>query len=107
MEWMELRAPLPGQHAYGHRGSTLVVLESSAVHTDGREWLHVSCSHPDRLPSWEELKLVKHVFVGKGRTALQVFPAERQWVNIHPYCLHLWCCLDEEIVPEFAVNGSI
>lgn len=108
MEWPAIPSPLPGQIAYQHKRSGLTVIESKGVHpNDGREWLHVSCSYSHRLPDWEDLKLVKRVFVGDNRTALQVFPPAREWVNIHPFCLHLWCCLDDEVVPAFAVNGSI
>jgi len=99
---------LPFQLAYARRRDGLRVIESSAEHqNDGRDWYHVSFSYPDRLPNWEATKEVKALFVGDERTAVQIFPPRKQWVNIHPFCLHLWCCLSEDIIPEMAVAGSI
>jgi len=28
-------------------------------------------------------------------------------VNDHPRCLHLWCCLDRDVVPDFRRGGTI
>jgi hypothetical protein len=57
---------------------------------DGQWWDHVSVSRPSRLPSWEDLKTVKALFIGKEREAVQVLPKESEYVNMHPHCLHLW-----------------
>jgi len=54
------------------------------------KWLHVSVSRTDRLPSWEDLKAVKDRFIGRDREAIQVIPRSRDFVNVHPFCLHLW-----------------
>ncbi len=83
----------------------LAVIVSAAVEQDGRRWLHVSLSRRSRLPSWDDLKNVKDVFVGRDRTALQVLPPQARYVNIHPHCLHLWCCLDGDVTPDFT-RGS-
>lgn len=85
--------------AYMHRGG-LKVIASVATH-GGARWLHVSCSRRSRLPTWDDLRMVKNLFVGRHRKAIQVFPAETEHVNIHPYCLHLWCCLDVDPLPDF------
>jgi hypothetical protein len=70
------------------------VITSGNVEQDGKRWLHVSTAHPRRLPSWEELREVKDIFIGRERQAVQKFPKQSEYVNIHPNCLHLWCCLD-------------
>ena len=56
------------------------------------------------MPTWEDLGDVKHVFVGAERYAYQVFAPRRAHVNIHPFCLHLWACLDVDdgaVMPDF------
>lgn len=89
--------------AYDH----LSVILSVAVEDDQRKWLHVSLAHRNRLPTYETLKLVKDTFIG-DRKAIQVFPSEKEYVNKHPYCLHLWCCLDGDPLPDFTHgSGSI
>lgn len=41
-------------------------------------------------------------------TALQVLPPRAKHVNIHPFCLHLWCCLDGDVTPDFTQgSGSL
>ena len=74
---------------------------------DGIRWWHVSCARPSRLPSWQDLRNVKDVFVGRNRQAVQILPAENQYVNIHPYCLHLWSRLDVDIVPDLRRFGQL
>lgn len=87
-------------------GDPLMVIVSGRTEADGRRWIHVSFSHPNRSPTWETTVLVKKAFLG-DRKALQVLPPEAEYVNIHPYCLHLWCCLDGDGLPDFRVGGEI
>lgn len=75
---------------------------------DGKSWAHLSVSCRDRLPTWDEMKRVKHDFLGPEIVALQVFAPESEWVNIHETCLHLWACMeDERPIPDFRVMGHI
>jgi hypothetical protein len=74
-----------------------VLISKSTMENRG-EWLHVSCSLPDRLPTWEEMKEVKNKFIGPDKVAVQVFPRESDFVNLHPYCLHLWSPLSSLVV---------
>lgn len=93
---------------YQHRLSPLKVIISWAPHPDGKRWLHVSVSHPLRLPTYDELCEVKRRFVGADKKAVMVFPAEGKHVNLHRFCLHLWHCLDKDPLPEFSgVIGGI
>jgi hypothetical protein len=80
----------------------LTVIISAAVEQDHKRWLHVSCSRPKRLPNWDDLKLVKRLFVGRDREAIQILPAEARYVNQHPYVLHMFACLDSDSpLPDF------
>lgn len=102
-EWARISCPMSGLLAYQNLLSGLRVIESERQErlADGRLWHHVSCSHQGHLPSFNELKLMKRCFVGDERTALQVFPPAVQYVNDHPFVLHLWTCVSEEVVPDF------
>jgi hypothetical protein len=62
----------------------------TVIASDGFLWEHVSVSRPDRCPTYEELKLVKDLFWSITDTVVQYFPRESEYVNNHPYCLHLW-----------------
>jgi hypothetical protein len=56
----------------------------------GGGWEHVSVSHPTRTPTWSEMQWVKEQFWQDDEVVFQLHPAKRNWVNNHPYCLHLW-----------------
>lgn len=88
----------------------LLVIVSDSIEDDGRAWRHVSVSIPGakRVPNYEEMALVKRIFVGDDREAYSVWPRKSHHVNIHAFCLHLWCPLDGPALPDFtAGTGSI
>lgn len=58
--------------------------------SDGVEWDHVSISLPDATPSWDDMCYFKNLFFKPNETVIQYHPAESEYVNNHPYCLHLW-----------------
>lgn len=84
-----------------------VLLSVEMKKDDHRVWLHVSLSRGDRLPSWDDVKEVKDIFIGKDRTAAQVLPPEDEYINYHPSVLHLWCCLNKKIFPDFRRHGVL
>lgn len=102
--WRKIVDSIDGAKYRGPKGLTVIV--SAAVEEDDKPWLHVSVAHRDRLPSYEELKLVKAFFIGRDKYAIQVFSPESKHVNIHPNCLHLWCCLSSNPIPDFTRGGN-
>ena len=81
------------------------VILSESVELDGRTWVHFSTARPDRVPNWDELVEAKELFLGAESKAVQVLAPRSEWVNIHPYCLHLFVCLDADPLPDFT-RGS-
>lgn len=53
-------------------------------------WEHVSVSLRHRTPNWEEMCHIKYLFWDDEETVIQFHPPKSQYVNYHPYCLHLW-----------------
>lgn len=95
-----------GASAWRHT-SGLKVIATVARENDGQRWAHISCSYADRLPSWGDLVNVKEIFLGRDALALQVLPPRDEWINQHPYTLHLFCCLDGRPTPDFRHGGSL
>lgn len=94
----------PDGYRYVNREQRIVVIATRADH-GGQEWLHVSVSCPDRVPSWDELAAIKELVIGPDRHAYQVFPPRAQWISIHEHCLHLWARWDDgdgRVLPDFA-----
>ena len=85
----------------------LLVLISCAQQSDLRLWLHVSVSRKDTcIPTWEQMSVLKQLFIGDDRQAIQVMPPASKHVNIHSACLHLWHCLDGDGLPDFTAGGQ-
>jgi hypothetical protein len=60
--------------------------------SDGLGWEHVSVSRlgETRCPSWEDMCFAKDLFWGEEEVVVQYHPAKADYVNMHPYTLHLW-----------------
>lgn len=64
--------------------------ELFVIASDGDGWDHVSVSRVDKTPSWEEMCFIKGIFFKDDEVAMQLHPAKKDYINQHPYCLHLW-----------------
>jgi hypothetical protein len=53
-------------------------------------WDHVSVSLEHRIPFWEEMDFIKKLFFKPDEIAIQYHMTEKDHINIHPNCLHLW-----------------
>lgn len=65
----------------------------NVIVSDGMGWEHVSVTlrgQPQRTPTWDEMCWIKNLFWGPEEVVVQFHPAEDEYVNVHPYCLHLW-----------------
>lgn len=76
-------------------GSKQEFLALASVH-DG-EWEHVSVSTEFRCPRWDEMRQVKELFFEDDETVMQLHPPKKDYVNSHPFCLHLWRPVSAEI----------
>jgi len=78
------------------------------IASDGMGWEHVSV-HIDgknRCPYWDEMCYVKSLFWGPEEAIVQFHPAESEYVNNHPYTLHLWKPVGEivQTPPEILIG---
>lgn len=64
------------------------------IASNGGGWDHVSvspCNHRRQAcPTWDEMCAIKDMFFDTEETVVQYHPAKSDYVNVHPYCLHLW-----------------
>ena len=60
-------------------------------------WEHLSVSMPTRCPSWEQMCVMKDIFWNKDECCVEYHPREEDYVNNHPYCLHIWKPTDVDI----------
>ncbi len=79
------RSPPGTNYGYFESGELRIVSGGS-----GEKWEHVSVSCADRCPTWAEMSRVKEMFWSDDETVLQFHPRQSEYINQHPYCLHLW-----------------
>jgi len=81
-------------HRIGLKGGSLMV----CVATEGNAeipWEHVSLriDLPDgtqRCPTWAEMSAAKDLFWCDDECVIQFHPPKAEYVNNHPFVLHLW-----------------
>lgn len=74
-----------------YRGILLTVIASDgADEVEGEHWEHVSVSTANRPPTWEEMCFVKDLFWREDEMVIQYHPAKKDYINCHPYVLHMW-----------------
>jgi len=63
------------------------------ITSDGMGWDHVSVSvlrNPHETPTWEEMAYIKGLCFLPTETVMQLHVPDKQHINHHPGCLHLW-----------------
>lgn len=60
------------------------------VSVDGGYVEHVSVSTKKRTPTWEEMCFVKDICFADEELVIQFHPKKSEYVNFHPYTLHMW-----------------
>jgi len=69
-------------------------------------WKHVSLAIADRTPTWKEMEDTRIWTCGADSIAYQVHPPRREWVNDHPFVLHLFSPIEdrERHLPDFRME---
>lgn len=67
------------------------------VFSFGGGWEHLSVSTPHSCPTWDDMCAAKDLFFEKNECCVQYHPAESDYVNYHPYCLHVWRPIIEKL----------
>lgn len=80
---------------WGNNGAFMIPAQPgqarlAVIASEGEGWEHVSVSTSFRCPSWEEMCKVKAMFWDAEDCVVQYHPPASEYVNDHPYCLHLW-----------------
>lgn len=65
-------------------------LTLQVVASDGMGWEHVSVSADGRCPTWHEMCEIKALFWDDDDCVIQFHPPKADYINNHPYCLHMW-----------------
>jgi hypothetical protein len=71
-------------------------------------WLHGSIATRGHI-RYEDLLYLRRHWFGQDWPAVQFFPTQEGYVNLHENCLHLWACLshDPAWVEEQIEHGRV
>ena len=92
-----VKSGVDGGCGYVKIGKSLA-LAPRVVWSFGGGWDHVSVSFMNRCPTWDEMCKVKDVFFRDDECCVEYHPPKSEYVNIHPYCLHIWKPQNGEII---------
>lgn len=87
-----VKLTVDGGAALIHKGS---LKGCSVIWSFGGGWEHVSVAGRNRCPTWEEMCELKSIFWRPDEACVQYHPAENDYVNMLPYCLHIWRPIEE------------
>ena len=62
----------------------------TVIASNGLGWDHVSVSHRKRAPTWAEMCAIRELFFAPEDVVVQFHPKQSEYVNVHPFCLHMW-----------------
>ncbi len=96
------KGTLASEDRFGNNGafmlSTYAGPELAVIASDGEGWEHVSVSVQGRTPTWEEMCFVKDKFWDAEDCIVQYHPRASEYVNHHPYTLHMWRPIGKRII---------
>jgi hypothetical protein len=101
--------PWDSTEADGWNGMFIVPLEGEmwkVICGVGEGWHHVSVSNSQKklLPSWNIMCRIKDLFFDDEDWVVQFHPARSEYVNHHPYTLHLWKPLGADLpTPHYSL----
>ena len=99
---------MASDESYGNNGAFSVPMSGRllVIASDGEGWEHVSVSLKSRCPTWREMCFVKAIFWDNEDTVMQLHPPKSEYVNNHPFCLHLWRPINQSIpIPDSILVG--
>jgi len=103
MELYRMRiGPMGSDSSYGNNGVFIIPgprgKDLVCIVSDGGSWDHVSVEvevlldsiKNRRLPDWYEMQFIKDMFWANEELVVQYHPPKKDYVNVHPFVLHLW-----------------
>jgi len=84
-------------YVLGPNGAVLTIVANDASDPEALGWEHVSVSTERRCPNWPEMSFVKTLFWSDDEGVTQFHPPISEYVNNHPFCLHLWRNVNEPL----------
>ena len=102
IEWERVPSPVPDAETFRHMTRPLLAIRSQ----DFQDRWHLSVSHRDRVPTWEELGIARDALLPRDVHFMLPHPPRRYWLNYNARVLHLWEMRDPELAEQFEWEGE-
>jgi hypothetical protein len=79
----------------------------TAIHSIDNGRHHLSVSHRDRIPTWEELGFARDSLLPADLWLMIAHPPRKYWLNYNSRVLHLWEFNDPLLIGEFKAEGEL
>lgn len=99
-KWRVNKGIMASDASYGNQGAFYVPIGKElfiVIASNEMDWEHVSVSHHERCPTWDEMCIIKSIFWDDEDAVVQFHPPKSEYVNIHPNCLHLWRSISQKM----------
>lgn len=90
MEWNKELGYYAGTIKFKGRKFSVIASLDDPETKDGCILEHVSVAMKDRYPTWQDMCFFKAMFWDAEDEVYQIFPPRTSYVNLHPFCLHMW-----------------
>lgn len=74
---------------HGLVAGPFTLIFSVEQHEESIHW-HLSISHKERYPSWDEIMAFRSFMFDDDMEVIMVMPKVEEYVNLHQRCFHLW-----------------
>jgi hypothetical protein len=74
-------------------GECNILLSRDPDSTGILRW-HISISHPERYPTWDEIRDARYALTPHDIEMVMLLPPPEEYVNTHPNAFHLWETFD-------------
>ena len=89
-------SPVSGCKAFRSSTSSLAIIcGREPLGPNGELRWHLSISHPHRYPHWDEIRDARYLLIPDEVTMVMFLPPQREYVNVHSNCFHLYEIVEE------------
>ena len=109
--WRVKEGALKSDRSLGNNGAFLIPYKRfllTVMASDQMGWDHVSVSLPNMTPTWAMMCFIKDLFFKEDEVAVQYHPRKEDYIDYHPFCLHIWRIQTDAIpIPPTWMVGPI
>ncbi|MGI6648121.1 MAG: DUF7694 domain-containing protein [Bacillota bacterium] len=100
----KVKSSIMGTRAYEF-GECFVMVGREDIGSGNYQW-HLSISHPNRYPTWDEIRDARDRFVPDHVTMVMFLLSRADYVNTYENCFHLWELDEKRALTENTVEKN-